>query len=327
MLGTSIEAMTNIAVSFQELRMEFRRVGRPPVVALDSLSLEVVRSQILGLLGPNGSGKTTSVNLLCGLLRPTSGTVVCEGIDVRNDVTGVRTRLGVVPQETALYDDLTADENLSFHARLYGVPRAKRKARIDELLDLVGLGERRRDRVGTYSGGMQRRLALARALLTRPSVVVLDEPTLGVDVQSRAALWERVRQIADEGGTVLLTTNYMEEAQALADQLAILDHGQLVTTGTPEELRGALGQTFIDVRASRPPDEAELGAVPGVREVTWRDGVASIAADGDPATIRRILDWFADHDTGAVLAGVRRPDLNDVFLALTGKALRDGGVS
>ena len=199
--------MTNIAVSFQKLRMEFRRPGRPPVVALDSLDLEVVRGQILGLLGPNGSGKTTSVNLLCGLLRPTSGTVVCEGIDVRSDVTGVRSRLGVVPQETALYDDLTADENLSFHARLYGVPRAKRKARIDELLDLVGLSGRRRDRVGTYSGGMQRRLALARALLTRPTVVVLDEPTLGVDVQSRAALWERVRQIADEGGTVLLTTN------------------------------------------------------------------------------------------------------------------------
>ena len=208
-----------------------------------------------------------------------------------------------------------------------GWPRAKRKARIDELLDLVGLSGRRRDRVGTYSGGMQRRLALARTLLTRPSVVVLDEPTLGVDVQSRAALWERVRQITDEGGTVLLTTNYMEEAQALADQLAILDHGQLVATGTPEELRGAVGQTFIDVHASHPPNEAELEAVPGVREVTWRDGIVSIAADGDPATIRRILDWFADHGTNAVLAGVRRPDLNDVFLALTGKTLRDGGVS
>lgn len=121
MRGISLDAMTNIAVSFHELRMEFRRPGQPPVVALDSLSLEVVPGQILGLLGPNGSGKTTSVNLLCGLLRPTSGTVVCEGIDVRSDVTSVRTRLGVVPQETALYDDLTADENLSFHARLYGV--------------------------------------------------------------------------------------------------------------------------------------------------------------------------------------------------------------
>lgn len=242
--------MTNIAVSFQKLRMEFRRPGRPPVVALDSLDLEVVRGQILGLLGPNGSGKTTSVNLLCGLLRPTSGTVVCEGIDVRSDVTGVRSRLGVVPQETALYDDLTADENLSFHARLYGVPRAKRKARIDELLDLVGLSGRRGDRVGTYSGGMQRRLALARALLTRPTVVVLDEPTLGVDVQSRAALWERVRQIADEGGTVLLTTNYMEEAQALADQLAVLDHGELVVTGLP---RNCAGRSARRSSTSAPP--------------------------------------------------------------------------
>ncbi len=317
--------MTTTAVSFRDLRMEFRRRGRDPLVALDSLSLDVDQGQVFGLLGPNGSGKTTSVNLLCGLLRPTAGTVVCDGIDVREDVTAVRTRLGVVPQETALYDDLTADENLTFHARLYGVPRPDRKHRIDELLDLVGLIARRADRVGTYSGGMQRRLALARALLTRPSVVVLDEPTLGVDVQSRAALWERVRQVADDGGTVLLTTNYMEEAQALADHLAILDHGRLVATGTPDELRGRLGQTFIDVRTPRPPETAQLRARPGVQGVSWHDGLASVAADGDPGTTRAVLDWFAKQQPEAVLVGVRRPDLNDVFLALTGTALRDGG--
>ena len=313
------------AISFRELRMEFRRRRSRPLVALDSLTLDVAPGQVFGLLGPNGSGKTTSVNLLCGLLRPTGGTVLVEGIDVRDDVTAVRARLGVVPQETALYNDLSADENLSFHARLYGVARAQRRTRINEVLELVGLEGRRGDRVGTYSGGMQRRLALARALLAQPSVVVLDEPTLGVDVQSRAALWERVRRIASDGGTVLLTTNYMEEAQALADNLAILDHGALIATGTPDQLRGRLGKTFIDVRCSRP--DPGLEHLAGVKGVSWHDGVAAVAADDSPATTRAILDWFAEHDPGSALVGVRRPDLNDVFLDLTGKALRDGGES
>lgn len=305
--------------------MEFARRGRDPLVALDSLSLDIDAGQVFGLLGPNGSGKTTSVNLLCGLLRPTSGTVTCEGIDVRRDVTAVRSRLGVVPQETALYDDLSADENLSFHARLYGVPRAERQKRIDDTLELVGLAGRRNDRVGTYSGGMQRRLALARALLTRPSVVVLDEPTLGVDVQSRAALWERVREIAHDGGTVLLTTNYMEEAQALADNLAVLDHGHLIAKGTPDDLRGQLGHTFIDIRAARPEIIDGIDALEGVRSVIWRDGIASVTADGDPATIGAVLDHCAAHSSDAAVVGVRRPDLNDVFLSLTGTELRDGG--
>ncbi|SDN25257.1 ABC-2 type transport system ATP-binding protein [Actinomyces ruminicola] len=310
-------------ISFRELRMEFPRRRSRPLVALDSLTLDVGHGQVFGLLGPNGSGKTTSVNLLCGLLRPTGGTVLVEGIDVRTDVTGVRTHLGVVPQETALYNDLSAEENLAFHARLYGVPRAQRRNRINEVLELVGLAERRGDRVGTYSGGMQRRLALARALLTRPGVVVLDEPTLGVDVQSRAALWDRVRRIAADGGTVLLTTNYMEEAQALADNLAILDHGLLIATGTPEELRGRLGRTFIDVRTARP--DPALARLPGVVGVSWHDGVASVAADGSPATIRTLLDRLTEQDPDALLVGVRRPDLNDVFLSLTGTALRDRG--
>lgn len=324
------------AISFRDLCMEFRRGRREPLVALDHLTLDIAPGQVFGLLGPNGSGKTTCVNLLCGLLRPTSGTVVCEGIDVRADVTAVRARLGVVPQETALYNDLTADENLAFHARLYGVPRSQRRGRIDEVLELVGLTGRRRDRVGTYSGGMQRRLALARALLTEPSVVVLDEPTLGVDVQSRAALWERVRQIAGGGGTVVLTTNYMEEAQALADNLAILDHGTLVSTGTPDELRDRLGRTFVDIRTSRPEAADELQHLPGVIGVTWhsgdgdrdsRTGTVCVAADGKPTTTRAVLDWFVEQDPGAVLVGVRRPDLNDVFLSLTGTALRDGGTA
>lgn len=316
--------MTAPAISFQDLRMEFPRRGQEPFVALEGFTHDVAPGQVFGLLGPNGSGKTTSVNLLSGLLRPTSGTVVCEGIDVRRDVTAVRTRLGVVPQETALYNDLSADENLMFHARLYRVPRADRIRRIEEVLELVGLTGRRSDRVGTYSGGMQRRLALARALLTRPSVVVLDEPTLGVDVQSRAALWDRVRMISAEGGTVLLTTNYMEEAQALADSLAILDHGRLVATGSPDQLRARIGQTFIDI-ASPEPLSGALADLPGVRQLSWHNGLTTISADDEPATARAVFDWCADRENDATVIGLRRPDLNDVFLTLTGSELRDGG--
>ena len=170
------------AVEFRGLRMVFKRRKAEPLVAINQLDLRIGGGRVFGLLGPNGSGKTTAVNLLCGLLRPSGGTVLCEGIDVREDPVGVRAHLGVVPQETALYDDLTAQENLHFHASLYQVPARERQERIAEVLDLVGLTKRRHDRAGTFSGGMQRRLALARALLTKPSVVVLDEPTLGVDV-------------------------------------------------------------------------------------------------------------------------------------------------
>lgn len=318
--------MSAEALDFRGLRMVFNRDKGEPLVALDDLDLTISRGQVFGLLGPNGSGKTTAVNLLCGLLRPTAGTVVCEGIDVRRDITAVRARLGVVPQETALYNDLTAYENLVFHARLYRVPKAERATRIGEVLDLVGLTERKDDRAGTFSGGMQRRLALARALLTRPSVVVLDEPTLGVDVHSRAALWQRIRTIAAEGGTVLLTTNYMEEAQALAADLAILDRGRLIAKGSPEDLRAALGRTLVELRTGTVTrrDTGDLERMAGVHGVTWGEDRVVVAADDSPRTLTGVLDWFRQADPEAQLLGVRRPDLNDVFLSLTGNALRDG---
>lgn len=316
---------SDVAVRFQGLSVVFSRPRKEPLRAVDSLDLDIARGRILGLLGPNGSGKTTSINALCGLLRPTSGTVICEGIDVRHDVTGVRTLLGVVPQETSLYNDLTAEENLRFHARLYRVPRQEQRSRIDEVLDLVGLTSRRSDRAGTFSGGMQRRLALARALLTRPSVVVLDEPTLGVDVQSRASLWRHIRGVADSGGTVLLTTNYMEEAQALADELAIIDHGRLVAKGTPNEMRSQLGQSFIEIATTLPTGmRASAEALPGVGGAEWHDHRVVLAADGDPDTVSSVLEYFSTEDPGARLLTVRQPDLNDVFLELTGSALRDG---
>ncbi len=312
------------AVELVQLSKQFRRNNGDMLTALDKLTLTIESGQVFGLLGPNGSGKTTTVNLMSGLLKPSSGAARVCGIDVAANAEGVRAVMGVVPQETALYNDLTAYENLLFHARLYGVPARERRERIAALLELVGLSNRQHDRVGTFSGGMQRRLALARALLTRPAVVVLDEPTLGVDVQSRAALWERIRQIAAEGNTVLLTTNYMEEAQALADNLAILDHGQLIAQGTPEQLQRQLGTGFIEVEADFKPEHLKaLESLPGVTSVTWNAPLARLMTAHNAAIMPQIVDCLHGLAIEPRTITLRNPDLNDVFLNLTGRKLRD----
>ncbi len=211
------------------------------LLALDRLTLAVETGEIFGLLGPNGSGKTTTVNLISGLSRPTAGTARVLGHDVVREPRFVRRQLGVIPQETALYEDLSAEANLRFHADLFDVPRRELGARLDRLLELVGLSDRRRDRVSTYSGGMKRRLALARALLHDPELLYLDEPTLGVDVQSRRAIWDYCLDLKKRAKTVLVTTNYLEEANALCDRIAILDRGRLVALDTPTALKRRYG--------------------------------------------------------------------------------------
>lgn len=196
-----------------------------PLQAVDQLTLSVEQGEIFGLLGPNGSGKTTTINLISGLSTPTSGDVQVMGYDVRRHARRIRQMLGAVPQETALYEELSAWDNLDFHADLFGMLRKEKKARIMQMLELVQLQERKGSRVSTFSGGMKRRLALARALLHDPHLLYLDEPTLGVDVQSRRAIWDYILSLRDQGKTVLITTNYLEEAQALCERIAILDHG------------------------------------------------------------------------------------------------------
>ena len=228
-----------------ELRALTKRFGT--FTALDALSLTVPRGEIFGLVGPNGSGKTTTINIVSGLSRPTSGEALVLGYDITRDPRAVRAVLGAVPQETALYEELSAWDNMVFHAELYNVPRRERDARIRSLLDLVQLTDRLGSRVSTFSGGMKRRLALARALLHEPQLLYLDEPTLGVDVQSRRALWDEILGLKAQGKTVLLTTNYLEEANTLCDRLAILDHGKLVALDTPTNLKQRYGDTVIDM--------------------------------------------------------------------------------
>src|SRR2546425_12777136 len=233
--------------------------------AVDHLTLTVQQGEIFGLLGPNGSGKTTTINMVSGLSVPTGGEVSVMGYDVRRDARRTRQILGSVPQETALYEELSAWTNLNFHADLFGIPRKEKKERIIRVLKLVQLLDRKDSRVGTFSGGMKRRLALGRALLHEPQLVYLDEPTLGVDVQARRAIWDYILSLRDQGKTVLITTNYLEEAQALCERIAIIDHGKLIAVDTPEHLKQTYGGSVIEVETTQSvKDTAALRALAGV---------------------------------------------------------------
>jgi ABC-2 type transport system ATP-binding protein len=293
--------------------------------ALDHLSLSVNRGEVFGILGPNGSGKTTTVDLVSGLSRPTSGSVTVLGFDMLRDPRAVRARLGAVPQETALYDELSAWDNLVFHADLFDVPRSIRQSRIAELLDLVQLSDRQRSRVSTFSGGMRRRLALARALLHDPELLYLDEPTLGVDVQSRRALWTHILDLRRRGKTVLITTNYLEEANALCDRLAILDHGKLVALDTPEALKRAFGDTVISMQTERLISDGllrQIRSVAGVSDAAQTDSVLKVTTQGGGSVVGEIVT-LVSRETGLRSITQREPNLDEVFLSLTGSAPRD----
>jgi len=291
--------------------------------AVDHLSLAVQHGEIFGLLGPNGSGKTTTINMISGLMRPTSGEVRVMGYDVRHQTRQVRRILGAVPQETALYEELTAWTNMDFHADLFGIPRKEKKERITKLLELVQLFDRKDSRVGTFSGGMKRRLALARALLHDPQIIYLDEPTLGVDVQARRAIWDYILAQREQGKTVLITTNYLEEAQALCERLAIIDHGKLIAVDTPEHLRHTYGGSVIDMETMQQSQQVEqLRALPGVKAVTQNGTRLEISTVGNHNVVPQVINILSQEGEIKDIA-VREPTLDEIFLRLTGTALRD----
>lgn len=299
-----------------------KRYGR--LTSVDDLSLEIEEGEIFGLLGPNGSGKTTTLSIICGLVAPAAGRVRVWGLDPGRDSRAVRALLGVVPQETALYEDLTAWENLRYHYALYGRDLRRMGTRIGEVLELTGLTDRARDRVSTYSGGMKRRLALGRALLHEPQVLLLDEPTLGVDVQSTHAIWNHVHELRQQGKTVLVTTNVMAEADALCDRIAIIDHGRRIVVDTPAALKATVGADRVTLEVDR-ADPAALAALRDLDpalEAQAGPGEIAIRVPQAAARIQAIL---------AALAGrcevrrvdLRTPTLDDVFLNFTGRKLRD----
>jgi ABC-2 type transport system ATP-binding protein len=287
--------------------------------ALDALDLEVPPGTLFALLGPNGAGKSTTIAILTTLLAPTSGEASVAGFDVMRQPRDVRRAIGVVFQEVSLDDRLTARENLELHASIYGIARRDRAARIDASLESVGLASAAGQRVRTFSGGMKRRLEIARSMLHEPSVLVLDEPTVGLDPQTRRTVWERLAAIAStRERTVFVTTHYMDEAER-CDDVAIVDHGKLVARGTPAELVARAGGERLVVRSD---DEAR--ATEAARALGWR--VTRDAADGlvvEGAQPEAMLAKLAERGAGVREASIVRPSLEDAFVALTGRALRD----
>src|SRR5579863_4069082 len=291
--------------------------------AIDHLSLSVQQGEIFGLLGPNGSGKTTTINMVSGLSIPTSGKVRVMGYEIPRDARRVRQILGAVPQETALYEELSAWDNMDFHAELFGIPRKEKKGRITSMLELVQLLDRKDSRVGTFSGGMKRRLALARALLHDPQLIYLDEPTLGVDVQARRVIWDYILALRDQGKTVLITTNYLEEAQALCERLAIIDHGKLIAVDTPEHLKKTYGGSVIEVETAQPiRDTAALRALMDVNDVTQEGTHLKITVQGTSNVVAQIINILSQEGEIKDI-NIREPNLDEIFLLLTGTALRD----
>jgi ABC-2 type transport system ATP-binding protein len=311
------------AVEIRNVDKIYKQHGGNSFYALKNLTINVEHGHIFCLLGPNGSGKTTTINLINGLIKATNGSVSIMQNDPIKNTKKVRSLIGVVPQETALYNDLTARENLLFHAQYYGVEKSKWNLQINSMLDLVGLSERQKDRVGTYSGGMQRRLALARALLTSPQIILLDEPTLGVDVHSRNSIWNRIKSLAKEGKTIFLTTNYMEEAEELADTIAIIDRGQNVITGTLQQLKDNIGQHKVIINFDKKDKAEESNYVLKQEYKTSLEKNKIFISLSDKKQFYEILHKLGKRIEQSSSFSMMEPTLNDIFLNFTGRELRD----
>jgi ABC-2 type transport system ATP-binding protein len=301
-----------------------RRTFKGDIDAVRGIDLDVARGEIFGFLGPNGAGKTTTVRMLCTLLPPTAGRARVLELDVVDEPAAVRRRIGVALQEIGLDPLQTGRELLELQCGLYGITGTQAQARVQELLELVGLVDAAERRTDTYSGGMKRRLDLASALVHSPGVLFLDEPTTGLDPASRLTIWEEVRRINAEGTTVFLTTQYMEEADQLCDRLAIIDNGTIVAQDTPEELKSQLGHDVVSVAldgADITATQAAIGELDGLeRVVSGRDTLALYLEDG-PGSIAEIVRRLDGAQVRVGAISVARPSLDDVFLRATGRRL------
>ncbi|MFE9441187.1 ATP-binding cassette domain-containing protein [Streptomyces sp. NPDC006602] len=312
------------AIEVTGLVREFAKGRR----ALDGLDLRVGHGEIYGLLGPNGAGKSTTVNVLTTLLPPTAGTVRVAGHDVVTEAGRVRRSIGVAMQDVSLDPLLSPREHMKLQAALYGLGRAERTRRGEELLAAVGLTDRAGDKVSTFSGGMKRRLDLALALLHRPAVLFLDEPTNGLDVPSREALWEQIRRLSsEEGVTVFLTSQYLEEIDVLADRIGIVDRGRMIAEATPDDLKDQFGQPAIEIvpTAEQRPAAADLLAGFGPLGSAVRPGAVAVRVTSVARELPEIVRALDAADIVVEQLEVRAPTLNDVFLSLTGDGRQEAG--
>ncbi len=296
------------------------------LTAVDNLTLDIEENEIFGLLGPNGAGKTTTIHMLATLLKPTSGTATVNGFDIVRQPAKVRESIGIVFQAPSSDDMLTGYENLYIHSLLYSLPRSIRQKRIQEVLDLVGLSDRKDDRVKTYSGGMRRRLEIARGLLHKPKVMFLDEPTLGLDPASRETMWRYIRRlVGEEKITVILTTHYMEEADLLCNRIGVIDKGKIIALDTQANLKAGLGGDIIRIKTQADNAEEIAKGFDFVRKLEYENGFMVLSvkdAKRDlPVLLKQIEAEYADFTS---------PTLNDVFIRLTGRNIKEapeGGFS
>lgn len=287
------------------------------LTALDGVSFSVPRGCVFGLLGPNGAGKSTTIRILTGLTRPTSGKATVLGHDA--EAVEAKARIGVVPEASNVYEEMTALDNLVFAGELYGVPRDERRSRAMELLELFNLSDRARDVVVGLSRGMKRRLTIACALVHRPELIFLDEPTTGLDIQSARILREQVRELNKGGVTVLLTTHYLEEADQLCDSIAMINRGRIVALDTPENLKARVtGSRIVEVAFSGGVDEADLGGLPGVTEVHRLGDKHRLTVGDDSDIVGEIADYARSRGVTVSTINTLRPSLEDAFLKITG---------
>ena len=294
--------------------------------AVDELSFDVGTGELFGLLGPNGAGKTTTINLLSTLLKTTSGSAQVAGYDVAKSRDSVRKSIGVVFQEPALDIKLTGRENLEFHAMMYGMGKTERRARIDEVLRLVDLEEKASTLVEKYSGGMKRRLEIARGLVHRPKVLFLDEPTLGLDAQTRRHIWDYIRKLNLEAAiTIILTTHYMEEADYLCGRVAIMDHGKFVALDTPAKLKDLLGGDVVslEIEGSAAALEEALRGVDWIKKIKFHEDVFSLTMERGERRIPELIQMAQGLGITVNCVHLRKPSLEDVFLHFTGRTIRE----
>ncbi|MCP8319528.1 MAG: ATP-binding cassette domain-containing protein [archaeon] len=307
-----------------EIRGLTKKYGN--LLAIDHIDFDVYEGELFGFLGPNGAGKTTTINILTTLLKPTSGSAKVGGFDVVTEAEKVRNVIGLVPQEITVDDDLTGRENLVLQAALYHIPTLEARNRIEEVLELVGLSDAAGRKVEIYSGGMKKRLEIADGLIHRPRILFLDEPTLGLDVQTRTAIWDYIRWLRKEYNmTIFLTTHYMEEADSLCDRVAIIDHGQVKAIDTPSRLKDSLGGDIVEIMIQQPPPNiiSQLQSVPLVKKVHGGSDSFKLTVERGEEALPRILEHVMSWGLRVTRVVLQRPTLDQVYLEYTGSSLRE----